>query len=244
MNWKEIMSHDERINGTIQRAFDGGGWVPVEDRTPAEILMAEEPDWDVQEGSPREPYGYPSDEVADLELRALKMAEALQVAQWARRRQMEWLLGGGVHPFRVMQRFYCLAWGFFRDLLGEVWTGDMLAEMMGQGKAAFSAAMKRLFGPIGEALCGEVVKVSGQKSAGSAAAYAENARKHKPKQKLHDSASTEEAEAALLRRAAEVLEQKKRDLPRLRKEAERRELARELGCKPEEIDLDKIRVEF
>lgn len=222
MTWDEVNQHDARINGVIRRARDAQGWVAVEDQTPAELLMKAEPVWDEEPGHAARSYRYPSEDQDDLELHALKMEEAIEVARHARRELVKWLLGGGLHPFKIIQRFYCLLYKFYRPLIGDV-TGGMFAEIMGAGRAAFSAGMKALFDKESLRKLGVVIKSAGQKSAASSAAYAANAKKHKPRQQLGGKRD-KEREAVERQQAKERLAERMRELARLRDLDEKRRL--------------------
>lgn len=242
MRWEDIMSHESRINGVLRAAHDQNGWTPVDDRTPAEIMMTQEPEWDESHDAPDGPYDYPSSDAHErIELRALKLDEALMIADWARRQQMAWIAADGPHPFRIVQRVFALLFGFYKDLLGP-FNGRMLALMLGQGRAAFSATMEALFADESLRKFGLVVKVAGQKSASASQAYAANARKHKPKQQLEGKGDEEQEEALNEEQRTRLQELKKR-LPELRRDAERRRMAELVGCEPGEIDLTKIRLE-
>lgn len=178
-----LEEHDQRINGVLRKAFEGHGWTPVDDHTPLDAMMDAEPEFDEHADAPEGSYYWPSEERQDLELSALKHEEALQVAAHAREQMARWIAGGGFHPFRIVQRFYALCYARYGSLLGPL-NGTDLADILGQGRAAFSATMKALFGkPVADKL-GVILKVPGQKSANSYAAYAANAAKHKPRQQL------------------------------------------------------------
>lgn len=183
MKWNRVMEHDQRINGVLRKAYDAGGWTPVEDHTPLDELMDAEPEFDMHPDAPDGEWSWPSSSQPDLHLQALKREEAAQVAAWAREQQMRWLAGGGMHPFRIVQRFFAMCFIRYGDLIGPL-NGTTLAEMLGQTRAAFSAVMRELFGRPCESKLGVPVKVAGQKSAASSAAYAANAKKHKPRQQL------------------------------------------------------------
>ncbi|MBL9115537.1 MAG: hypothetical protein JNJ83_11075 [Verrucomicrobiaceae bacterium] len=239
MKWNAVMEHERRINGVLRRAYDDKGWTPVEDKTPAEQLMEQEPEWDEDDEAPSGAYAYPSSEQPDIELRALKMEEALQIADWARRQQAQWIVADGLHPFRIVQRVFAMLFAWHKDILGP-FNGAMLAKMLGQGRAAFQATMDALFSAESKRKYGHVVKVGGQKSAESSAAYAANAAKHKPRQQLKG-AKDQEREAALSDERRQREAQLKKELPGMWREHERRRLAAEIGCDPSEIDLDRIK---
>lgn len=233
MTWDEVCQHDARINGVIRRARDEQGWVAVEDQTPAELLMSAEPVWEEEPDAVARSYHYPSEDQQDLELHALKMEEAMQVARHARRELVKWLLGGGLHPFKIIQRFYCLLFKFYRPLIGD-FTGGMFGEILGIGRSAFSAAMKALFDKESLRKLGIVVKSAGQKSAASSAAYAENAKKHKPRQQLGGKQERDKEREAAEKQAAKVRRQEQeRELARLRDLEEKRRLGL-----PEDDEID------
>lgn len=196
----DIEHHDGRIRDVLRRAYDRhAGWQPVEDHTPLDELMASEPEWDMEPDGPAGAFSWPSEQQPDLELQALKREEAAAVAAWAREQLVRWIAGDGMHPFRIVQRFFALCFARYGDLTGPL-NGAALAQMLGQGRAAFSATMRELFGKPGEARLGVRVKVAGQKSAASSAVYAANARKHCPKRQLTSSGLSPEEEASLASR--------------------------------------------
>lgn len=226
-----MREHDQRINGVLRKAFDAHGWTPVDDHTPLEAMMDAEPEFDEQADAPEGTYYWPSEEQPDLELKALKHEEAAQVAAHARQQMARWIAGGGFHPFRIVQRFYALCYARYGDLLGPL-NGTDLADILGQGRAAFSAIMKALFGkPVADKL-GVTLKVPGQKSANSYAAYAANAAKHKPRQQLDG-----------VEENALKLQSKKEAQKRLllqRAEAERREIERDAAAHVEMTQWARI----
>ncbi len=197
MKWDRVMAHDARINGVLRKAYDAGGWTPVEDHTPLDALMEAEPEFDMHAEGPEGEWSWPSEQQPDLHLQALKREEAAQVAAWAREQQMRWLAGGGMHPFRIVQRFFAMCFVRYGDLIGPL-NGTTLAEMLGQGRAAFSIVMRELFGRPCESKLGVNVKVAGQKSAASSAVYAANAKLHKPRQQL-DTPDLDDADESALR---------------------------------------------
>lgn len=224
MTDSDIERHDQRIRDVLRHAYDRhAGWQPVDDHTPLDELMAAEPEWDMEPDAPAGTCSWPSEQQPDLELQALKREEAAAVAAWAREQLVRWIAGDGMHPFRIVQRFFALCFARYGDLTGPL-NGTALAQMLGQGRAAFSATMRELFGKPGEARLGVRVKVAGQKSAASAAAYAANARKHCPKRQLSSSGLRPEEEAGLAARS-QVLAQAK--VAAARAEAERRAVLRD-----------------
>lgn len=238
MTWDDVSQHDARINGVIRRARDEQGWVAVEDQTPAELLMQAEPVWDEETDAAARAYDYPSEERPDLELHALKMEEAMQVARHARLELVKWLLGGGLHPAKIIQRFYCLLFKFYRPLIGD-FTGGMFGEILGVGRAAFSAAMKALFDKESLRKLGSVVKSAGQKSAASSASYAENAKKHKPRQQLGGKQGRDKEREAAEKQAARERETANREkLAKLRDLEEKRRLGLPLD---DEIDWKRTK---
>lgn len=220
-----IEEHDARINGVLRMAYDEHGWTPVEDRTPLEEMLNAEADFDEQDEAPEGEYSWPSMEQRDLQLSALKHEEALQVAAWAREQTVRWIAGGGMHPFRIVQRFFALCYARYGDLIGPL-NGTTLAEMLGQGRAAFSAIMREIFGKPIEAKLGVSLKVPGQKTAAASAKYAENAIKHKPRQQLDRDAVDVDADA---QKAAARADAEKR-LREQRRAWQERELAKDAAA--------------
>lgn len=221
----ELDGYEEGFRSVMRKAWGDHGWVPVHDETPLDELLNAEPEWDVL---PEEPEGgawrWPSREQPDLELSHLKLEEARQVAAWARQQQARWIAGDGIHPFRIVQRFYALCAKSQRDLIGPLSFAD-LATMLGQTRAAFQAIMRRLFDDPGRVLLGMAVKVGGQKPESAKEKYAANAKKHKPRRMLKGGASLSAAE----RRAAEAAQRKAQGerLKALRAKAEARDLERD-----------------
>jgi hypothetical protein len=215
----EIERHDLRIRDVLRRAYDHhAGWQPVEDHTPLDELMAAEPEWDMEPDAPGGTFSWPSEQQPDLELQALKREEAAAVAAWAREQLVRWIAGDGMHPFRIVQRFFALCFARYGDLTGPL-NGTALAQMLGQGRAAFSATMRELFGKPGEARLGVRVKVAGQKAAAAAATYAANARKHCPKRQLSSSGLSAAEEAGLTARTQAAAQAR---LDAVRAEADKR----------------------
>ena len=192
-----IAHHERRISGVIGWAVVGQGWEPTTDHTPLDDLLKEEPNVDYEEGGPSGPWVGPSEGVegGGVELHALKLAEAQAVAEWTRKRLMHWLAGEGVHPFKIVQRFYCMCFARFPELIGPL-NGQWMAKILGQGRAAFSACMQRLFNIPVEAKTGKLLTVGGQKSPASREKYAESARKLKPRRGIKDEAAEEIARQA------------------------------------------------
>ena len=221
MSRDAMQEHDQRINGVLRKAFEGHGWTPVDDHTPLDAMMDAEPEFDEQADAPEGSYAWPSEERSDLELSALKREEAAQVAAHAREQMARWIAGGGFHPFRIVQRFYAICYARYGALLGPL-NGTDLADILGQGRAAFSATMKALFGKPVVAL-----KVPGQKSANSYAAYAANAAKHKPRQQL-DGVDVDSAEEQALESQSKAEAQKR--LQEQRAAAAQRELERDAAA--------------
>jgi hypothetical protein len=178
-----LEEHDRRINGVLRKVYDQHGWTPIEDHTPLDELMAAEVEFDMDGEAPEGAYAWPNETQPDLELASLKREEAAQVAALAREQLVRWIAGAGLHPFRLVQRFYALCYARYGDLIGPL-NGDCLAEIMGQGRAAFSATMREIFGKPIERKLGVSLKVPGQKTAAAKEKYAENAAKHKPRQQL------------------------------------------------------------
>jgi hypothetical protein len=220
----EIAEHDARIRSVLQRAYDEHGVVAVTDETPATILMGREVDFDMAETGPGGEYGWPGGVNPRLTLHALKREEASEVAYVARRDLVRWVAGDGLHPFKVVQRFYALVYASFPEICGDM-DGSWFAEILGQGRAAFSALMGRLFGSVAQERLGAPVKVAGQKSAKAAGKYAENARRNAPKRQMKGDAGCPAAERAALDRREAA--RRARKLEEARAAAERRDLERD-----------------
>jgi hypothetical protein len=142
-----VDEHERRIQGVFRKAWVDNGWSAAVDETPLDVLMEEE--YDADRFSDEEGGGYwPSREASEserMELRGLKAEEAAAVAAWARERLVQWILGDGLHPFRIVQRFYALLYARYQGFLGPIANETWLAEILNQGRASFSAVMKRLF---------------------------------------------------------------------------------------------------
>ena len=104
MSRDAMQEHDQRINGVLRKAFEGHGWTPVDDHTPLDAMMDAEPEFDEQADAPEGSYYWPSEEQPDLELRALKNEEALQVAAHAREQMARWIAGGAGQLARARSR--------------------------------------------------------------------------------------------------------------------------------------------
>lgn len=226
MTRDRMEEHDTRINGVLRKAFDGHGWTPVDDHTPLDAMMEAEPEFDMSGEVPDGVYQWPSAEQPDLELEVLKREEAAQVAAWAREQMVRWLAGSGFHPFRLVQRFYAMCYARYGDLLGPL-NGTDLADILGQGRAAFSATMKALFGKPIEAKLGLSLKVPGQKSAKASAAYAANAALHKPRQQLQSSDLEDDQEEAVRAESKAAAQERLRTA---RAAAQQRELDRDAAA--------------
>lgn len=237
---RDFDHHDARIQGMLRRAYVDHGWTAATDDTPLSILLREEYDREALDAEePLSEYAWPQDALPEdqMTIRYLKEEEAAAVAEWARKRQVQWLLGSGLHPYRIIQRFYSLLFVRHRDMIGpfnETW----LAEMLGQGRAAMSALIKNIWTRAVYIKTGVMMVSGGQKSVESKAKYAANASKHKPRQKLDAASLDNGIEAAATKADAKAMEAK---LKAAREAAERRDLARLTGCNPEDFDLTKIK---
>lgn len=209
--------HEERIQGVLRAAITNHGWEPIYDRTPLDELMEREAEVELSRELADQPYGWPSNSRPEVEIEALKRSEAAAVAAWARRSLMHWLAGDGMHPFKVQQRFHAMCFARYQELIGPL-DGTDFAEIMGQGKGAFSAMMERLFGGPVKAATGVRMIVPGQKSDASRAGYAENARRNKPRQQLNGNTAALSEDAR--RAAAERLLQRRKKLRQLQREAD------------------------
>ena len=222
----DLHTWEERITGTLRRAWGDHGWVPVNDETPLDELMNAEPEWDVDPEAAGAEWAWPSKDQPDVVLNYLKLEEAREIAHWARKQQARWIAGDGLHPFRIVQRFYALAWKCYRELTGPL-SGADLATMMGQGRAAFQATMRKLFDDPARLLIGQAVKVEGQKPESAKDAYAANARKHCPRRMLngHDGAGLSDEERK--GRKAGLTPDAKRKLHEAREAAAKRQVERD-----------------
>lgn len=220
----DIAEHDRRIVGVLNRAFDEHGLTTVTNFTPADAMMAKEVDFEPTEKGPNQEYGWPGDSRPRLILRALKKEEAAEVAYIARRDLVWWLCGDGLHPFKILQRFYALLYASFPDQCGSI-DGSWLAEILGQGRAAFSALMGRLFGSVAEERLGRSVKVGGQKAAAASEKYAINARLNKPKRQLNGEAGVDPVAREKMRKKIQIENKKKLEEQILA--AEKRDLQRD-----------------
>lgn len=231
-----MQRHERRIQGVMRRAWvEGHGWSPCTDETPLTQMMLEEYDGVLDGEEAAGVHYWPSDTDRQVELQHLKAAEAAEVAEWARRRYTMWLIGDGLHPFPILQRVYAMLYARYQEFLGPLANQTWLATIMGQGKAAFSALIERLFTkPIRERT-GMTMLAPGQKSEASRAVYAENARKHTPKRKV-DGVHLDEGTETQVKKDLEEIKQRKLKAARLA--AERREMAAAIGCDPDDPELD------
>lgn len=178
---ENIHQHEQRIRSVISRAYTEHGWVPVHDPMTMDEMLERDPEVDFSDEIPDGVYTWPNADQKDLKLEHLKREEAMEVAEWARRNLMYWLAGDGIHPFQILQRFYALCHARYSDLIGPL-NGTWLAEILGQGRAAFSALMHRLFNIPVKLKTGREITLPGQKSVASKKKYADNAKKNKPRQ--------------------------------------------------------------
>ena len=239
MRHDEVDGHERRIQGVFRRAWVEDGWSAAVDRTPLDDLLAEEfaaDELDAQ--SAGGVHYWPSDDAAEcdrLELAHLKREEAAAVAAWARRRLIMWLIGDGLHPFHIVQRTYAILFARYQEFIGPL-NMTWLAEILGQGRAAFSAVMKRLFTRPVKIKSGVMMLSPGMKSEAGREAYAANASKHTPRRAL-DAASLDHGAEDAARKQAK--KERGARLQALRDEAERKRIAALVGCDPGEIDLKK-----
>lgn len=215
-----IDAHERRIQGVLRYAFSQG-FEPIFDRTPLDDLIEAEAEVELSAEAADGEYKWPARDAEDsIQLQYLKAEEAALVAQWTRKRLMHWIAGEGIHPFKICQRFYAMCFARYPELIGPL-NGHWLAEILGLGRAAFSACMQRLFNRPVEAKTGQLLTTGGQKNAKSKGRYAENAAKNKPRQKMNTSGLSDDDEAAEARRAHDerrerlrrelVLDRKKED---------------------------------
>lgn len=240
MSRKSTQDHEARIQGVFRRAYVDGGWSAAHDTTPLDVLLAEEYDaeeLDAVHGA-GDVYYWPAEAVGaeQIELRHLKHEEANAVASWARRRLVRWIIGEGLHPLTVVKRVYQLLYAAYQEFIGPL-NMTTLAEMLDEGKAAFSARMQRLFSREVKLKTGHDLVSHGMKSAKSKAAYAENARRNRPRGK-HDAVHLDEGVEAMA--AKESLKEQQQRLRKARLDYERERMAKMVGCDPSEIDLSKI----
>lgn len=234
-----IEEHERRIQGVFRKAWVDNGWSAATDETPLDAMMQEEYDADRFSDATDGLVYWPSEEAAEserMELQALKREEAAAVASWARERLVQWILGDGLHPFRIVQRFYALLYARYQGYLGPIANETWLAEILNQGRAAFSAVMKRLFTRPVKIKTGVMMLSPGMKSEASRSGYAENARKNTPRRKRDAKHLDARAEAQALKALKEAQAAK---VKAARDRYERQRIAELAGCSPEEIDLDK-----
>jgi hypothetical protein len=234
----KAQDHERRIQGVFRRAWVDSGWSAATDLTPLDVLLAEEFEADALDDQQGSEHGYtwPEEtlESERLELMALKKDEADAVAEWARRRLVMWIIGDGLHPLTVVKRVFQLLFARYQEFIGPL-NMTTLAELLGEGKAAFSARMKRLFSREVHRKTGVMMLSRGMKSVASKAKYAANAEKNRPRGQL-DAASLDDG--AEDKAAKEKAERAKARVKEARDAAERRRLAELVGCKPEEINLE------
>lgn len=231
--------HEERIQAVFRRAWVNHGWSAATDETPLDVLMAEE--YDAERLSAEEPsgdyrwpqYAATSDQ---MELSALKQEEAAEVAAWARRRLIMWLIGDGLHPLSCVKRLYTMLKARYSEFIGPM---DMtaLAELVDEEKATFSLRMKRLFTREIKRSTGVMMISPGMKSVESKQSYADAAKKNRPKAGLKpaklDEGVEKEEKSRLTAKQRAILRRAKADY-------ERRKMAEELGCDPKDINPRKI----
>ena len=237
---KDVAKHEQRIQGVFRRAYVDGGWSAATDETPLDALMAEEYDPDELDGEPMQgDYYWPSPEKPDLEITTLKRDEAAKVAAWARRRLIMWIIGEGLHPFHIVQRVYALLFSRYQEFIGPLSNMTMIAEILNQGKSAFSAVVKRLFTRPVKIKSGIMMLSPGMKSEASRDAYKQNASKNTPRRAL-DAVSVDQGVES--QQAKEEQQRQQERVQAARDDYERRRMAEMVGCSPDEIDLSKIKL--
>lgn len=236
MGKRDTLKHEERIQGVFRRAWVDHGWSAATDITPLDHVMAEEFDADEFDGeAPEGTHYWPHTNRRDVELTALKREEAAEVAAWAREQLVRWIIGDGLHPFHIVQRVYALLFARYQPFIGPL-NMTWMAKILNQGRAAFSAVMKRLFTRPVKIKSGVMMLSPGMKSEASREAYAQNAARNVPRRELDASSLDHDAEASAEKQSQEERRQK---LKTARDWAERKRIAALVGCKPEEIDLNK-----
>jgi hypothetical protein len=208
-----VDEHERRIQGVFRKAWVDNGWSAAVDETPLDVLMEEE--YDADRFSDEEGGGYwPSREASESERMELR----------------------GLHPFRIVQRFYALLYARYQGFLGPIANETWLAEILNQGRASFSAVMKRLFTRPVKIKTGVMMLSPGMKSEASRPGYAENARKNAPRRNRDAKRLDARAEAKALKehKAAQAAK-----LKAAREGYERRRLAELAGVSADEIDLEK-----
>lgn len=231
--------HEERIQGVFLRAWVDHGWSAATDVTPLDELLREEYEADELDSVHAAGIGYTwPEEVLEserIELMSLKKEEAAAVAAWARRRLVMWLIGDGLHPLTIVKRMYQLLFARYQEFIGPH-NMTSLAELVDEGKASFSARMKRLFSREVEIKTGVMMVSPGMKAVEAKAKYAANAKKHMPRRNLDAARVDDGAEKADKADAKKAYERKKQEMWEA---YERKRLAELVGCRPEEIDLSK-----
>jgi hypothetical protein len=240
MKKRTMNDHERRIQGVFLRAWVDNGWSAATEETPLDVLLREEYDADELDAvhAAAGSYTWPEEALDSerIELMALKKDEAGDVAAWARRRLVMWLIGDGLHPQTLVKRLYVLLYARYQEFLGPLNMTD-LGMMLDEGRAAVSARMERLFTREIMIKTGVMMVSPGMKDVKSKAKYAANAKKHAPRRKKKGEvkldAGAEKAERA---KAKEAWAKKKQE----QWEAyERKRIAELVGCDPSEIDLSK-----
>lgn len=231
--------HERRIQGVFRRAWVDHGWSAANDVTPLDELLREEYEADEldSEHAAAGSYTWPEEvlESERIELISLKKEEAAAVAAWARRRMVMWMIGEGLHPLTIVKRIYQLLFARYQEFIGPL-NMTTLAALVDEGKASFSARMKRLFSREVEIKTGVMMISPGMKNVESKAKYAENAKLHTPRRNIDAVGLDKGIEQAADKQAAEA---RKAKLAAARDFAERKRIAVLVGCSPEEIDLNK-----
>lgn len=231
--------HEQRIQGVFRRAWVDHGWSAAVDLTPLDELLREEYDADALDAEVDASGGYSwPEEVLEserIELLSLKKDEAAMVAAWARRRLVMWLIGEGLHPLTLVKRLYQLLFARYQEFIGPL-NMTTLAELVNEGKASFSARMKRLFSREIEIKTGVLMISPGMKDVKSKPKYAANAKKNTPRRNLDAASLDAGVEAAAKKKASENAQKRRQEQWDA---AERKRIAALVGCSPDEIDLSK-----
>ncbi|HEY7823138.1 MAG TPA: hypothetical protein VIG24_09905 [Acidimicrobiia bacterium] len=149
--------------------------------------------------------------------------ELMAVAVLAERRLMRFLAAAPT-AFGLVQRWYATAFELYKPVICG-FSGEDIGWIFGQTRAAFHEVVKAVFTDEGERITGERIKVAGQKSAESSAAYAENARLHKPRQQLKGQAATPKRERVAMQRT--MTYERTREAARRIEEGERKRAEQE-----------------
>ena len=239
--------YEARVVEILSRVYKREGDFLVTDPVCTETPLTELLEKEASRSTRVDPEWLPSDlqELRDMDQEGLLalVTELMDERDDHRRRTLKALMSfffsRGPDPVAVAEMVFMLA-----DALHEEYTwrmnGTEMAELFGRSKQDWQSLREKFIEDLVRRWNREETVLGGGKSWSARQAYAAQKRgntSRKLGRKKGDElprGTADDDDGMKLSRAAKARAE------RLRQEAERRELAREIGCKPEEIDLQRI----